>query len=712
MCSKKQDSNMNVTNVCNEIKQLSSMPKEDYFDLQFEQHCIEFLNEFTQADDFSVSNSVMESFVFNCNFTHEEIDYAIRCLKGNKSCGIDLIPANCIKAGRDQLVHHLKLLFDYILAKESFPPKWAEGLRIAIPKGADDIRPITIEPIFGKIFEIMVDKRISFINEAFDREDCFNGGFVKGSMTQDNILILLGCIQKQLLFNKKLFVAFVDFRKAFNFVNKNILFYKLFQQGFTGRMFRLLKDMYCKVKARIKFKHLLYDWVIDNCGTNQGGPLSPNMFRRMLSDLSSYLEQEAGIVFNGSDILLHMLWADDLILVSESKEGLQSQLNGVFNFCKRSQMIVNSLKTKIMLFGKKEECNFIFNGKQLEVVQDYKYLGVIFNSVCRSNGSVFKEMKDYTRDKALKACFSCFKKLSSIGKVTPKIGFKLFDSFVSPVIDYACEIWSDESILQIERVHVKFLKMLLGVKMSTCNQAVYCETGRFPVVLKQKQRLFKYWSRLTRLHPDKIVKQSYEYLKYLTDLGFHTWVSKVKILLEENDMLHLYEQDSISVVEEQKYANVLITRLQSNFKEECLQSLHSFSSLRHYVGFKCTFTLECYLENIVDFKVRKAISRLRLNSHNLAVEKGRHHKPKIPLEERLCRQCNLGVVEDEQHFILICPFLKEEREILFDLIKLYDEVILSEDSSTLFVNLMSSLNVKILFGLGKFIIKGLKKRKV
>ena len=85
---------------------------------------------------------------------------------------------------------------------------------------------IKFEPIFSTIFEIIIENRLTFTNDALGRSDIFNRGFVKGSQTQDNIIIFAGCIQKQLCFNKNLYLAMVDFKKAFNFVNRSILFYK------------------------------------------------------------------------------------------------------------------------------------------------------------------------------------------------------------------------------------------------------------------------------------------------------------------------------------------------------------------------------------------------------------------------------------------------------------------------------------------------------
>ena len=100
---------------------------------------------------------------------------------------------------------------------------------------------------------------------------------------------------------------------------------------------------------------------------------------------------------------------------------------------------------------------------------------------------MFKLMKTNTAEKALRACFAAVRKCSSLGRVTPKISLQLFDSFVSPVLEYGCEIWSKgKKIEEIEKIQLKFLKMILGVKRSTCTNAVYAEIGRFPVHIRYK----------------------------------------------------------------------------------------------------------------------------------------------------------------------------------------------------------------------------------
>jgi hypothetical protein len=358
------------------------MPHLDYFDKDFELEVEEFLNRYDNGCVPAKYPSEILN-ILNDNITEDEIKHVISQMKAGKSPGIDSIASDFVKSTCDTIVNHLGVLFNYILEKGVYPDSWARGLRIPIPKGDSDIRPITIEPIFGKIFQTILDRRLTFLNDALACTDVFNGGFKKGSMTADNMLILLGCIQKQVLTGKQLYVAFVDFKKAFIYVNRKILFYKLISSGLNGRSISVLKSMYSKTKSAIKINGLIHKWVVDKCGTNQGGPISPSMFREMLADLKDYFNAEYGIVISDTLILVHLLWADDLILVSDSAGGLQSQLDGLYTFCSKFQMIVNDMKTKVVLFGKcpKENLSFVFNGKQLDITENYKYVGNIFKSI-------------------------------------------------------------------------------------------------------------------------------------------------------------------------------------------------------------------------------------------------------------------------------------------------------------------------------------------
>ena len=102
----------------------------------------------------------------------------------------------------------------------------------------------------------------------------------------------------------------------------------------SDKFVNIIRNMYSKVRATVNIGNILYDTIKDECGTNQGGHLSPNMFRFMLADFKYFYTNYVGIVLD-DEILVLILWADDLLFMSDTTEGLQKLLNGLFEFCER-----------------------------------------------------------------------------------------------------------------------------------------------------------------------------------------------------------------------------------------------------------------------------------------------------------------------------------------------------------------------------------------
>ena len=79
---------------------------------------------------------------------------------------------------------------------------------------------------------------------------------------------------------------------------------------------------------------------------------------------------------------------------------------------------------------------------------------------------------------------------------TPKTLCQLFDSFVGSVISYGCEVWGYSKSKDLERLHLKVLKRVLGVKLSTSNVGVYGELCRYPLYISRYIRITRYWFKL------------------------------------------------------------------------------------------------------------------------------------------------------------------------------------------------------------------------
>ena len=340
-------------------------------------------------------------------------------------------------------------------------------------------------PIFEKIFGIVVQQRLEFINEVFDRTDKYNGGFLKGSRTSDNIYILQSLIERQINLGQSLIVCFVDFSKAFDLINRDILFYKIIKSGLYGRVIDTLRDLYSKTAFRIKHNGSLSPPVLQTVGVNQGGNASPSIFREYMSDLRDYLDECTGVCLSditiSDTILLNLLWADDLIMVSTTPSGAQKQLNGLELFSRKKQTTVNNLKTKVMIFGRQLDVNLTYKGNIIEQVGHYKYLGNTIRSIQRY-GDIFVNNYEYLCDKARKATFGLLSRLRHVGPLPPQTMIYLFESCVQPILTYRSDVWGANKAGRdaVDKILLWFLRLVLQVKPSTSNVITLGECGKIP----------------------------------------------------------------------------------------------------------------------------------------------------------------------------------------------------------------------------------------
>ena len=136
----------------------------------------------------------------------------------------------------------------------------------------------------------------------------------------------------------------------------------------------------------------------------------------------------------------------------------------------------------------------------------------------------------------------------------------------------------------------------------------------------------------------------------------------------------------------------------------------SDAKLRNYALYKTTFNRENYLLYIKDKKFRSSLTKLRISSHKLLIETGRHNKPcKIPADERFCTFCNDSSIEDERHLVLTCKLYQNERETFFRQLNCN---IINNDilSNLMFMFLMSASESDLSNLFSRYIYKCFKKR--
>ena len=131
-------------------------------------------------------------------------------------------------------------------------------------------------------------------------------------------------MDKYLSKNKKLYFCFVDFRKAYDSIWRKGLFDKLYSYGISAKFINILKSMYDKVKLSVRLQGGITDFFASNIGLKQGCNLSPILFNIFINDINDIFDStfcQPPTIYNVT--LNNLLYADDLILMSESSSGLQ-----------------------------------------------------------------------------------------------------------------------------------------------------------------------------------------------------------------------------------------------------------------------------------------------------------------------------------------------------------------------------------------------------
>ena len=179
---------------------------------------------------------------------------------------------------------------------------------------------------------------------------------------------------------------------------------------------------------------------------------------------------------------------------SESAEGLQKQLTALYLYASLWHIIVNIPKTKVLIFNErytKVHGSFHYGDNIIEKAEQYN---VVYST--KSANNVLKESFSHLASQAGKAIFS-LRKQPVVGKLSPSIAFKAFDCQILPILEYGSDIWyTGDDVNDLEKIHLKFIKSTLGVRKQTPTPAIYGDTGRFPLIIRQHIKAVKYWCRI------------------------------------------------------------------------------------------------------------------------------------------------------------------------------------------------------------------------
>ena len=381
---------------------------------------------------------------------------------------------------------------------------------------------------------------------------------------------------------------------------------------------------------------------------------------------------------------------DDAVIFSESKEELQNGIDQLYKYNNSWKLKLNTQKSFVMVFkrGQLSKADKWFYGDhELSITTRLPYLGILITS----NGS-FHQAQITLSEQATKAIFKMYKNLNRFTGLYPKFMMNMFDKMIAPILNYASEVWGYHDAPHIERVHLKYCKRVLGVKLNTQNDFIYGELGRFPMKIIRIYNMVKYWLNIVHGKKSQYVTLCYQNsLNTLLERNTKGWTHSIRHVLQNNGFGDVWENQGVGDI--QRFLSIFKCRLRDIWNQEWTDRLQNSSRASFYRIYKSNPEFSNYLNEIPVKGHREALCRLLVSSHQLRIESGRWDA--TVRERRYCFACP-NKLEDEYHFVIECALYQELRQ---NLIRMY---CWHRPSVFKFQQLITSQNRRDIIGLGKF----------
>ena len=212
----------------------------------------------------------------NSKICFSEVEKVISNLKKNKAPGIDLIPNEILKFKAFHVL--LYRLFSYCFESGNVPKIWRKSVISPIPKGGDrdpfeplSYRGISLISCICKAFSLLINNRIVSYCEMLDIIHDEQNGFRSGRSCVDHLFVINSIIKNRLNNSCCTYAAFVDMEKAYDFTERNLLFYRLLEINVDGKIFNIIKSLYTDTSACVNYRGTeKTDWFPVPSGVRQG----------------------------------------------------------------------------------------------------------------------------------------------------------------------------------------------------------------------------------------------------------------------------------------------------------------------------------------------------------------------------------------------------------------------------------------------------------
>ena len=485
-----------------------------------------WLNHFEQLLN-CVKGKDINELNYECKFDPNliispgQIEDAINSLDSGKSCGLDGIYSEHLKYSSIGYRSLIAKCMTSFLVHGQLPESLMSVVLVPIIKdksgkinSKDNYRPIAIASIMSKLIEKLLLERLS----KFLLTSPHQFGFKPKHSTDACIFVLKESIDRYVEQQSSVYMCFLDASKAFDRVNHFSLFNKLINRGVPGYLVRILAFWYSNQIMCVRWGATMSKGFKVTNGVRQGGILSPYLFNIYLDDLSSILKKQYAGCLIANQIINHLLYADDLVLMCPSFRGLQDLLDICGDYAEKHDIKFNTKKSVVLIRRNKLMKDavvpkFTLCHKSLTEVKEVKYLGHIITDDGKDDKDILSACgKLYAQGNSL---------LRKFHMCTDKVKIKLFVTYCSQF--YCAHLWkfnkSDKKYNKLRVAYNNVFRFLLrlprdaeGRPCSASDMFVTRKVKSFDEILRNV--VFKFQSRL-ELYNNELVcstlNKNYQY---------------------------------------------------------------------------------------------------------------------------------------------------------------------------------------------------------
>ena len=311
----------------------------------WKEHMEKIMNEENEWDQMVEINAVEGPIE---RITREEVVEAMRRMKSGKATGPSEVSVEMIIASGEIGIKVMMNLCQCVLDGKGMPNEWKSSVIVPIFKGKGDAmscgsyRGIKLLEHAMKIVERVLEKRVRALINLNEMQF----GFMPGKGTMDAIFIVRRMQEEYQKKEKNLYMCFVDMEKAFDRVPRKVMEWAMRKKGLLEVMVQAIMSLYDGAKTRVKVGSAYSEEFEVKVGVHQGSVLSPLLFAIVVDVVTENARRDG---------LYEILYADDLVLMSETMKDLELRFRSYKEAFESKGLKVNIRKTKTMVSGTEGE---------------------------------------------------------------------------------------------------------------------------------------------------------------------------------------------------------------------------------------------------------------------------------------------------------------------------------------------------------------------